>query len=539
MEIEENMYSPNGNISKNLESSSINQYVIEKEAKNKKILKNNAYNELLDRITKSTKCFKEPNSRYSDSIILRSSYDKIKRSNEQNSTFYKTNSINKGTDMNEISEFLKESDKNDINTNNNDSRKKVMYVNNVYQEEIKYSNKNNETGNNYNDNNMAQNEKGNKILSNFNVFDSVNISNNIQKYEQEYTNDKNNKNNNNYYNPFIQNNDNRNNSSFKYSGAFNKNQIKNHSFTLPNITLKALDKNKNDEKDGIFSGFLNIFSKNKKKSANKNEEENQANNDLETIEQKIQSEPYFNNNQQINLHEEKNNKEKNDFVLTSIPTKKGKIDYNDIDKLKNDLISNKEKDNSQGNDIEQNNHGLIVNENIYRDENGNNNNNNNEIKCLVRKEEQPENNIAYNPDDDEEEDENNILGNSSQVIDFDKNSEYTLITGTNIDYLVKKKRKISPLLIAVLLGGAGLIYLIYKNKKVRDMILNLLKVFNIVPELLKGFLCAYGGEIEDFLESYEDMFRLLGFFILILFFWVTYRLLMKFVVKIWKGKNKF
>ena len=539
MEIEENMYAPNGNISKNLESSSINQYVIEKEAKNKKILKNNAYNELLDRITKSTKCFKEPNSRYSDSIILRSSYDKIKRSNEQNSTFYKTNSINKDTDMNEISEFLKESDKNDINTNNNDSRKKVMYVNNVYQEEIKYSNKNNETSNNYNDNNMAQNEKGNKILSNFNVFDSVNISNNIQKYEQEYTNDKNNKNNNNYYNPFIQNNDNRNNSSFKYSGAFNKNQIKNHSFTLPNITLKALDKNKNDEKDGIFSGFLNIFSKNKKKSANKNEEENQANNNLETIDQKIQSEPYFNNNQQINLHEEKNNKEKNDFVLTSIPTKKGKIDYNDIDKLKNDLISNKEKDNSQGNDIEQNNHGLIVNENIYRDENGNNNNNNNEIKCLVRKEEQPENNMDYNPDDDEEEDENNILGNSSQVIDFDKNSEYTLITGTNIDYLVKKKRKISPLLIAVLLGGTGLIYLIYKNKKVRDMILNLLKVFNIVPELLKGFLCAYGGEIEDFLESYEDMFRLLGFFILLLFFWVTYRLLMKFVVKIWKGKNKF
>ena len=539
MEIEENMCAPNGNISKNLESSSINQYVIEKEAKNKKILKNNAYNELLDRITKSTKCFKEPNSRYSDSIILRSSYDKIKRSNEQNSTFYKTNSINKDTDMNEISEFLKESDKNDINTNNNDSRKKVIYVNNIYQEEIKYSNKNNETSNNYNDNNMAQNEKGNKILSNFNVFDSVNISNNIQKYEQEYTNDKNNKNNNNYYNPFIQNNDNRNNSSFKYSGAFNKNQIKNHSFTLPNITLKALDKNKNDEKDGIFSGFLNIFSKNKKKSANKNEEENQANNNLETIDQKIQSEPYFNNNQQINLHEEKNNKEKNDFVLTSIPTKKGKIDYNDIDKLKNDLISNKEKDNSQGNDIEQNNHGLIVNENIYRDENGNNNNNNNEIKCLVRKEEQPENNMDYNPDDDEEEDENNILGNSSQVIDFDKNSEYTLITGTNIDYLVKKKRKISPLLIAVLLGGTGLIYLIYKNKKVRDMILNLLKVFNIVPELLKGFLCAYGGEIEDFLESYEDMFRLLGFFILLLFFWVTYRLLMKFVVKIWKGKNKF
>ena len=539
MEIEENMYAPNGNIPKNLKNSSINQYVIEKEAKNKKILKNNAYNELLDRITKSTKCFKEPNSRYSDSIILRSSYDKIKRSNEQNSTFYKTNSINKDTDMNEISEFLKESDKNDINTNNNDSRKKVMYVNNVYQEEIKYSNKNNETGNNYNDNYMTQNEKGNKILSNFNVFDSVNISNNIQKYEQEYTNDKNNKNNNNYYNPFIQNNDNRNNSSFKYSGAFNKNQIKNHSFTLPNITLKALDKNKNDEKDGIFSGFLNIFSKNKKKSANKNEEENQANNDLETIEQKIQSEPYFNNNQQINLDEEKNNKEKNDFVLTSIPTKKGKIDYNDIDKLKNDLISNKEKDNSQGNDIEQNNHGLIVNENIYRDENGNNNNNNNEIKCLVRKEEQPENNIAYNPDDEEEEDENNLLGNSSQVIDFDKNSEYTLITGTNIDYLVKKKRKISPLLIAVLLGGTGLIYLIYKNKKVRDMILNLLKVFNIVPELLKGFLCAYGGEIEDFLESYEDMFRLLGFFVLILFFWVTFRLLMKFIVKIWKGKNKF
>ena len=241
----------------------------------------------------------------------------------------------------------------------------------------------------------------------------------------------------------------------------------------------------------------------------------------------------------LNLNEEKKNKEKNDFVLESIPTKKGKIDYNNIDKLKNGLINNKEKDNSQGNNIEQNNHGFIVSENIYGNENGNNNN---EIKCLVKKEEQPENNMNYNPDvdnDDEdgEEDENNLLGNSSEVIDFDKNSEYTLITGTNIDYLAKKKRKISPLLIAVLLGGAGLIYLIYKNKKVRDMILNLLKVFNIVPELVKGLFCAYGGEIEDFLESYEDIFRLLGLFASIIFFWVSFRLLMKFVVKIWKGKR--
>lgn len=536
MEIEENMCAPNGNMPKNLEKAYINHYTIEKEVKNKKISKNNAYNELLDRITKSTKCFKEPTSRYSDSIILRSSYDKTKRSTLQNSTFYKTNSINEGTDMNEISQNLKNSNEND----NNDSRKKIIYVNNIYQEEIKYSNNKNETGNNYNENNMAPNEKGNKILSNFNVFDSLYNSNNIQNNKQEYKNDENNKNNNNYYNPFIQNNDNRNNSSFKFSGAFNKNQIKNHSFTLPLITLKALDKSKNEEKEAKFLGFFKIFCKNKKNKENNNEEVNKANNDLETIDQKIQSEPYFNNNQQNNLNEEKNNKEKNDFVLASIPTKKGKIDYNDIDKLKNDLINNKEKDNSQGNNIDQNNNGFIVSENIYGDENGNNNNN--EIKCLVKKEEQPENNMDYNPnddDEDEDEDENNILGNSSEVIDFDKNSEYTLITGTNIDYLVKKKKKISPLLIAVLLGGAGLIYLIYKNKKIRDMILNLLKVFNIVPELLKGFLCAFGGEIEDFLESYEDMFRLLGLFASIIFFWISFRLLMKFVVKMWKEKNKF
>ena len=528
MEIEKNMYAPNEYVPKNLENSSINQYVREKEAKNIKISKYYAYNELLDRITKSTKYIKEPTSRYSDSIILRSSYDKTKRSIEQNSTLYKTNSLNEYTDMDEISKNLKESNKNDININNNDNRKKIIHVNNIYKEKINYSNNNNETGDNYNHNNIAPNEKGNKVLSNFNVFDSLNISNNIQNKEQEYKIDENN----NYYNPFIPNNDNKNNSSLKYSGTFNKNQIKNHSLTLPNITLKALDKNKNNEKDRLFSGFLNIFGKNKKKSANDSEEINKSNNDLETIEQKIQSEPYFNKNQQINLNEEKNDKEKNDFGLMSIPTKKGKIDYNGIDKLKNNLIYNKEKSNSQGNNIEQNNHGFIVTENIYGDENGNNNK---EIKCLVKKVEQPENNIEDNPEDDEDED--NLLGNSSEVIDFDKNSEYTLITGTNIDYLVKKKKKISPLLIALILGGTGLIYLIYRNKKVRDMIFNLLKVFDIVPELMKGFLYVYGGEIEDFLERYEDMFRLLGFFISIIFFWVTLRLLMKFVLKIWKEKK--
>jgi len=534
MEIEEKMYAPNGDIPKNLEHSYTNQYGPEKEEKIKNVSKNRAYNELLDRITKSTKYIKEPSSKYSDSIILRSSYDKTKRSSEQNSTLYKTNSINYVPDINDISENLKESNKNDnnINTNNNDNRKKVMYVNNIYQEKIRYSNSSNVLDNNDNDNNMAQNEKENKILSNFNAFDSLNFSNNnnINNNGQQYKIDENNRNTN-YYSPFLQNNYIKDHSKLKCSETFNTNQIKNNSFTLPNITLKALNKNKNDEKIGPSSGFFSIFSKNKKKSNNNSEEVNKPNNDLETIEQKIQSEPYFNSNQLIILSEEKKDKEKNNFTLSSIPTKKGKLNYNDIDKLKNDLIYNKEKDNSQGANIDQNNKEFEVNENIYGNENGNNNY---ELKCTAKKEEQTENDMDYNPDD---EDEDNLLGNSSEVIDIDKYSEYTLQTGTNIDYLVKKKRNISPLLIAVLLGGAGLIYLIYRSKKVRDMILNILKVFNIVPELLKGFLCIYGGEIEDFLERYDDMFRLLGYFISIIFAWVIFKLLMKFVAKIWKRKK--
>lgn len=529
MEIEENMYISNGDIPKIIEQSSINQNATEIEVKNKKISKSKAYNELLDRITKSTKCIKEPTSKYSDSIILRSSYGKCKTSSGQNSFLYKKSSTNEGTDMNEYSQNLKESIKNNNSDNN---RKKIMYVNNIYQEEINYSNSNNDIGHNYNDNynNRVPNEKVNKVVSNFNAFDTLNISSNIQNNEQENKNDENNY----YYNPFIQNKTIiNNNSSFKYSGAFNKNQKRNNSFSFPNITLKALDKNKSDGKDGIFPGFLNIFCKNRKKSVNNSEEVNKANNDLETIEQKIQSVQYSNNNQQIKLNEENNNKEKKDFVLPSIPSKKGKIDYNTIDKLKSNLINIKEKDNSQDNNIEQNNNGFIVSENIYENENDNNNN---ELICLTKKVEQPENNLDYNPID-EDEDEDNLLGNSSEMIDFDKNSEYTLKTGTNIDYLVKKRRKISPLLMAIILGGAGLIYLIYKYKKVRDMVLNLLKVLNIVPELLKSLLCGYGGEIVDFLEKYEDMFRLLGYFISMLCFWITFRLLMQFVVKIWKRKK--
>ena len=41
-------------------------------------------------------------------------------------------------------------------------------------------------------------------------------------------------------------------------------------------------------------------------------------------------------------------------------------DNNDIEKLKNELINNKEKDNSQGNNIDQNNNGFIVRENSFK-----------------------------------------------------------------------------------------------------------------------------------------------------------------------------
>ena len=117
------------------------------------------------------------------------------------------------------------------------------------------------------------------------------------------------------------------------------------------------------------------------------------------------------------------------------------------------------------------------------------------------------------------------------MVDYDKESEYSL---GNIKQFIMEKKGLSPFLLAILLGSAGLILLLYKNAKIREFLMNCLKRLTIIPEFLKSLLGIFGPGISDFLEKYNDSYRLLGFIIILFSFWLVFRLLMKFIIKLMK-----
>ena len=105
-------------------------------------------------------------------------------------------------------------------------------------------------------------------------------------------------------------------------------------------------------------------------------------------------------------------------------------------------------------------------------------------------------------------DEENNLNNSSQMIDIDKSSEYTLQTGTNIDILIRKKSRFSSLLMGILLGSCALFYFLYKKIKLKEILSKLSQLCKQTPEFLKNILSYIGIEFEDVFEEYDDANRL-------------------------------
>ena len=484
-----------------------------------------AYNEFLKKIKKSIN-ENEP-KRISDNIKLRVKFDKSKQYYEDN---YASN-INKNNDDTK-NNIIKDSFNNDnnqiklrqqhaINNQNNDKRQNVKYINDLFSKEIEYENKNENYDSIF----------GNTICSN-NCFDTSNNSN--------IANNNNNNTNNNFMN---NENDNK----------FINNNIKENR-PLININENNMQ---NNNKNRVSSQKKDLFIltglNNDNKNMNIKEIKLLKNNEnLETIEQKLRTDPYLmeyndcnnslnndnnniiNNNNNNNIDEtpkEKKSKKYN-FILTSKTSEKDK----DIAKLKNDLNPKGElTEFKTENQIPPNNpinEGFIENQNVYENPYLKDIENNKNKQCIYIKAEPIEtnNNNQINNYPDEEAN----LGTSSELIEFnDHNSEFTLPTGTNIDYLVKK-RKCSPLLIALLLGSAGLLFLLYKCQKLREMLLNILKA---VPDFFKGLLGIFGADIEDFLERYNDIFRLLGLIIMIIFLWFLFRMLLKFVSKLMKKKK--
>ena len=482
-----------------------------------------AYNEFLKKIKKSIN-ENEP-KRISDNIKLRVNFDKSKQYFEDNHAA----NINKNSDDTK-NNIIKDSFNNDnnqiklrqqhvINNQNNDKRQNVKYINDLFSKEIEYENENHDS------------LFGNTICSN-NCFDTTNNSNNACNHNNN-------------------NNDNLINNEKDNIFAINNTKENQTLFNINENNMQNNNKNRvgSNKKDNFILTVLNNDNKNNNIKEIKLLKNNE---NLETIEQKLRTDPYLieyndcnnslnddnnndiNNNNNNNINEtpkEKKNKKYN-FILTSKTSEKDK----DIAKLKNDLSPKGElTEFKTENQLQPNNpinKGFTENQNVYENPYLNDNENNNNKPCIYIKAEPIETNNDNQINNYPDEEAN--LGTSSELIDLnDHNSEYTLLTGTNIGYLMKK-RKCSPLLVALILGSAGLLFLLYKCQKLREMLLNILKA---IPNFFKGLLGIFGADIEDFLERYNDIFRLLGLIIMIIFLWFLFRMLLKFVSKLMKKKN--
>ena len=559
MEIEENIYEQYRDTPYKIEDKSKKPQISESNDEN---LKNNKKSEVYNKYLKNIKeLLKEDNVRkISDSITLRASIDKTKPCNVQDNFF---NNNSKIIDENKIQLNLEEGQNKPV-LEHIDKRSNVVYINHLYNKEIQNENNNL----NWDKTKININKNENKVL--YNNYGLNKMQNN---YDLNYENNQNVNNIN--YNPFISNN-----KQIQQQNALSNNNIVNNeekNNKIPNINLTSVKDDKlNKNKNGIFSKFFNIFSKNKKDNKINSQEGNSSNlnennelNEFETIDQKLRKEPKNINIDTIDKTNNKNEKnfllskdsqndvdEEDDifklynFVLTPIQVSKdSEKSKNDIDILKKGLEKKEEEEekeeglieydnNNNNNPIhlnDQSNMPFIESQNIYGDkspnENKNVNNNNNEANknCFYLKAEIIENNMQAQNYPDEE----NNLGTSSEIIDFDK-SEYTIQTGTNIDHIIKKKSKYYPYLVAVLLGAGGLMFVLYKSKKIKEMIIKLLK---FIPNFFKGLFGMFGKEIEDFLEKYNDAYRILGDILIVIGIWIVFKLFMKLGKKLINKNN--
>ena len=496
MEIEENIYQQYRDTPYKFQESSKNHENSEQNEENignsKKL---DAYNIFLNNIKES---INEPKGRrISDNITLRVSIDKKRQDNHQESF-----SINCNNSLDKDNK-----DKHKSSLDNKDKRKNIAYVNNLYKEEIEYEN----NDLNFNKNQIMNNNNDNKVFLNNNNFCGPNNYKNNNNYIE---NEKHNKFS---YNPFIQKNE---------VGNGKGSQI-NYLNTQNNINydkeLKTIDQKLREEPI----------------------DKNNPNYLLQKDYDKINNEPI---NAENVINNSKGKKDilitgsdsldeeimKYNFVLSSIPVKEKKTDDKDIAKLKKDLQGEKKQLNNdnlnlnQQNKNIQNNAEFIESQNIYGNLDENNDDKNK--KFFYLKAEPIENDIQKNNLDEE-----NNLATSSEIIDIDKNSEYTIKTGTNFDQIVRKKSKLYPILLAILLGSAGLLFLLYTSKAIRNILLNLLKM---IPGFFGALFGSFGKEILDFLEKYNDSYRFLGDLVMIIIFWIILRFFIKCVAKYIKTKHK-
>ena len=422
--------------------------------------------------------------RNSYQIILRTSYDKAKSSNEKNKSGIDINQSNANNNQNE----------NSLNINDGTEFKDNNKKYNIQAKE--------DIENKVNDN-MEVEEENNNYMNNLKNKDK-------NQNKDMYENDEENNNGDKYYNAFNKRNKGRYKSPSKENIKLDNEEKKyiSKKGKLPNITLTTFQPAiiNNEEKEGNFSRFLKLFSTHKKEKLvekrKEEKEEGTEDNKLMTLEEKLKDENNISEKNDIKKKENSISNKKDDYILNVKSPKKKEAEKNNIRKEdKKDEKEKEESDKELNNNI--NNYNFIIKaEPIFCNNNREDVNNNSNT-------------------------ENNIC-DSEEIRDDDKSSKYSYLSSKSIIELIRKNSKCSALLLAILFGSCGLFYLLYKKMNLKELLVKISEFSKLIPGFFSNIFSAI---LEDFMERYNDTYRLLIGIIIIFGHWFLIKIHFKAFMK--------
>ena len=479
---------PNDNTSK---IESIKEHQSKEASKLKKIKKFEINEESNNSHEKSDQSDSSNARRNSYSIILRTSYDKDK--NCKHSQISDSNKIeNNSNNLSNIN-----------NISQNDSPPKKNYSKETSNKLSNKKNKKNEIANMIVEEDLNKNKD---VMSKKEINENKDICENKEEISD----------NNQTYNPFIKKNRNgvkiKNEENNKKSNK--EDNLMNKKGKIPIITLTTFQVPKANDKEtgGKFSRFFKLFTDKKKgkeiiKNDNTKEEGEETKNKLMTLEEKLISE-----NTEIGKKNEENLEDNNDNKNIKYNFVFGLLSSKDKDKKQNKVIdecekleTNKEEEQKEKEQSKEFNNSFIIKAEPILNKNNKEESNNNII------------------------DENNI-SSSEQIEPLDKSSVYSYLSSSSFVKLIGKNSKYSALLLAILLGSCGLFYLSLKKINLKTLLSKISKegiLNNILPIFASGF--------EDFMERYNDIFRLLIGIIIVICLWIIIKIHIKCFMK---GRKK-
>ena len=479
---------PNDNTSK---IESIKEHQSKEASKLKKIKKFEINEESNNSHEKSDQSDSSNARRNSYSIILRTSYDKDK--NCKHSQISDSNKIeNNSNNLSNIN-----------NISQNDSPPKKNYSKETSNKLSNKKNKKNEIANMIVEEDLNKNKD---VMSKKEINENKDICENKEEISD----------NNQTYNPFIKKNRNgvkiKNEENNKKSNK--EDNLMNKKGKIPIITLTTFQVPKANDKEtgGKFSRFFKLFTDKKKgkeiiKNDNTKEEGEETKNKLMTLEEKLISE-----NTEIGKKNEENLEDNNDNKNIKYNFVFGLLSSKDKDKKQNKVIdecekleTNKEEEQKEKEQSKEFNNSFIIKAEPILNKNNKEESNNNII-------------------------DGNNISSSEQIDLLDKSSVYSYLSSSSFVKLIEKNSKYSALLLAILLGSCGLFYLSLKKINLKTLLSKISKA-----GILNKILPIFASGFEDFMERYNDIFRLLIGIIAVICLWIIIKIHIKCFMK---GRKK-